>query len=116
MPKYDRAIIFTKKGNLKEYFYTDKVCYGIFLNKPSEQAKAYYEAEREIQLIALIRRETDGPNKSKCICRIKCPINPLPVKGEFELPSLESLYKFLKANGWTYKKTLYSRMLERIFE
>lgn len=116
MPRYDRAIIFTKKGNLHEYLYTDKVCYGVLSGKPSEQAKAYYEAEREIQLIALIRRETNGAKGSKCICRIKCPVNPLPVKGEFELPSLESLHKFLKANGWTYKRTVYSREFERIFE
>ena len=112
MPRYDRAIIFTKKGNLHEYLYTGKVCYGALSGKPSEQAKAYYEAEREIQLIALMRWETDGPGKSKCFCRIKCPINPLPVKGEFELPSMESLYKFLKANGWTFKQKLYSGMFE----
>lgn len=112
MSKYDRAIIFTKKGNLKEYLYTDKVCYGMFSANLSDRTKAYYEAEREIQLIALMRWETDGAKKSKCFCRIKCPVNPLPVKGEFELPSVEVLRKFLHANGWTFKQNIYSGMFE----
>ena len=116
MPRYDRAIIFTKKGNLHDYLYTDKVCYGGLSGKPFEQAKAYYESEREIQLIALIRWETDGPKKSKLLCRIKCPINPLPVKGEFELPSSGSLRRFLKANGWAYKQTVFPGMFEGMFE
>lgn len=107
MAKYEKAVIFTKKGNLHDYFYTDKICYGRFQAKPSESWKAWYEAEREIQLIALFRHEG-----RKYLCRIKCPVNPLPVKGEFELPSYSALYSFLKANGWEYKKTLYPGMFE----
>lgn len=30
MPKYEKAIIFSKKGNLHDYLYTDKICYGRF--------------------------------------------------------------------------------------
>ena len=112
MSKYAKAIIFTKKGNLHDYLYTDKVCYRQFNANPSERTRAYYEAEREIQLIALMRWETDGAKKSKCFCRIKCPVNPLPVKGEFELPCVEALRKFLEANGWTFKQTIYSGMFE----
>lgn len=39
---------------------------------------------------------------SKTYCRIKCPINPLPVKGWFETPSINVLKEFLSENGWNF--------------
>ena len=105
MAKYEKAVIFTKKGNLHDYFYTDKICYGRFQAKPSESWKAWYEAEREIQLILLVRYEDN-----KCICRIKCPINPLPIKGEFQCVSTGEMSKLLKSMGWTYKEKVRSGM------
>ena len=106
--KYDRVLIFTKKGNLMPYLCTDKVG----RNFPdAEKAKEYYGREQDIQLIACLRWEEFPVSTRKgivqmpkCFCKIKCPINPLPVKGEFELPSVESLRAFLKANGWTLKQ------------
>lgn len=105
--KYTMAYIYTKKGNLIPYI-TGKVS-----SRPiSSQAEAdrildYYKKEREIQLIALFRWEG-----SKCFCKIKCPVNPLPVKGEFEVPSTGPLFAFLKANGWSFKQKFYPRMFE----
>lgn len=105
--KYDRVLVFTKKGNLLDYLHTDKVTRS-FSNANHNALKEFYGKERDIQLIAQIRWETNGQyGKEKCICRIKCPINPLPVKGEFELPSLDSLRTFLKADGWELKQDLY---------
>ena len=106
---YDRVLIFTKKGNLLDYLETDKVRRS-FPNM-SDNAKQHYAQEREIQLIARVRWE-DYPVSTrngivqtpKCFCSIKCPVSPLPVKGEFELPNIESLRRFLKANDWELKQ------------
>lgn len=102
---YNRILIFIKKGNLLDYLETDRVRRSF--PSMSDSVKQYYAQEREIQLVARIRWETNGQyGKEKCICNIKCPINPLPVKGEFELPSLDSLRAFLKANGWELKQDM----------
>lgn len=107
--KYTLACIYTKKGDLLPYLNTGKV---LNENHPSPQTQAdamhrYYAQEREIQLIALFRWEG-----SKCFCKIKCPVNPLPIKGEFEAASMDVLDKFLKANGWSYKQKFYPRMFK----
>lgn len=112
--KYDRVLVYTKKGNLLDYLNTDKVSRennGLCL----ENVQKYYAQEREIQLVVSARWE-DFPvstrkgivQMAKCFCRIKCPVNPLPVKGEFEVPSLDSLRRFLKANGWELKQDMGS--------
>ena len=114
--KYDRILIYTKKGNLMNYLNTNK---GFSMVSNPEKANEYYGAERNIQLIACVRWE-DFPvstrkgivQMAKPFCKIRCPINPLPVKGEFQLPSLESLQMFLKANGWELKQDINTRMLE----
>ena len=109
--KYQRVLVYTKKGNLLDYLNTDKVT----RNYPcmNDRAKQYYAQEREIQLIARIRWETNGQyGKEKCFCSIKCPVNPLPIKGEFELPSLDSLRVFLKANGWELKQDVCSSLFK----
>ena len=64
-----------------------------------------YSKDRDVQLILLVRHE-DG----KCICRIKCPINPLPIKGEFQCVSTGEMSKLLKSMGWTYKEKVRSGM------
>ena len=87
-PNYHQAIIFTKRDNLVKYF----------LGKPALSDQEYYAMEREIQLILLVRFEN-----GKCICRIKCPINPLPIKGEFQCVSTSEMRKLLTSMGWTYK-------------
>lgn len=107
---YDRVLIYTKKGDLMKYVSTAKVS-RTYSNANEESLKKYYGEAREIQLIACLRWE-DFPVSTrngivqipKCFCKIKCPVNPLPVKGEFELPSLDSLREFLKANGWKLKQ------------
>jgi hypothetical protein len=112
--KYDRVLIFTKKGNLLDFLNTEKIR-SSFPNAKSESVEKYYGQEREVQLVASVRWE-DYPVSTrngivqvpKCFCRIKCPVNPLPIKGEFELPSLDSLRVFLKTNGWELKQDMYS--------
>lgn len=102
--QYDRVLIYTKKGNLLSYMHTDKVMRSCS-NGNKERLEEYYGKERNIQLVAKLRWETNGQRgKAKCICKILCPINPLPVEGEFTLPSLDALRMFLNADGWELKQ------------
>jgi hypothetical protein len=112
--KYDRVLVYTKKGDLLDYLFTDKVICS-YPHGVNETTRDCYAREREIQLVVSARWE-DFPvstrkgivQMTKCFCRIKCPVNPLPVKGEFEVPNLECLRRFLKANGWELKQDMGS--------
>ena len=105
-PTYHTAIIYTKHTNLMPWLqrnYTNFCTHGT-----TEQAlriREMYSKDRDVQLILLVRHE-DG----KCICRIKCPINPLPIKGEFQCVSTGEMSKLLKSMGWTYKEKVHSGM------
>lgn len=98
--KYQLAWIFSKKGNLLPYLYSKG--YPV-----SEQAEKFYAREREIQLILLIRNDRDGIR-----CRIKCPVNPLPIKGEFTVPCMSAIYDFLLREGWTRKQIIHAGIFE----
>ena len=103
--KYTMVCIYTKNGNLLPYF-----DHKLMINVTKEEAESmrkYYAREMEIQLIAMFRWEN-----GKCFCKIKCPINPLPVKGEFEVPSTGVLNGFLVKEGWQRKQKFYPRMFE----
>ena len=98
--QYSRAFIFNKNTDLLPYFYAHyndcKINDEQYL-----RIKSTYERERFVQLILLIRYEGN-----KTIARIKCPINPMPVKGEFEVSSMNSLFHFMSQNGWVHRETL----------
>ena len=103
--KYTFAIIYTKRTNLSAYF-MDKVSYERVASREQyESLRNYYARERDVQLVASFRWDN-----RKLMCRIKCPINPIPVKGEFEVPSYGVFANFLKANGWEYKQKLSASM------
>lgn len=101
-PIYHQAIIFTKRDNLLKWFEVNGYKYAQGANmeysEKYQKMEAMYAKEREIQLILLVRFEN-----GKCICRIKCPINPLPIKGEFQCVSTSEMSKLLTSMGWTYK-------------
>lgn len=107
MAKYPVVKIFTKKGNLTDYLMTEKIYDGMFDGDPRPITRENYAREREIQLILLKR--FDG---TKQYCKIKCPVNPLPVKGEFEVPRGATIEKWLMQNGWCLKDMFYTRMFE----
>lgn len=102
-PAYHKAFIFTKRDNLLKWFYVNGYKYAQGANMEYsdkyKKMEALYATEREIQLILLVRYEN-----GKCICRIKCPINPLPIKGEFQCVSTSEMSKLLTSMGWTYKE------------
>lgn len=105
-PAYHTAIIYTKHTNLMPWLQSNYTKFGT--HGTTEQAlriREMYSKNRDVQLILLVRHE-DG----KCICRIKCPINPLPIKGEFQCVSTGEMSKLLKSMGWTYKEKVHSSM------
>lgn len=103
---YHTAIIYTKHTNLMPWLQSNYTKFGT--HGTTEQApriREMYSKDRDVQLILLVRHE-DG----KCICRIKCPINPLPIKGEFQCVSTGEMSKLLKSMGWAYKEKVHYGM------
>lgn len=104
-PTYHTAIIYTKRDNLLKWLNSRHPKF-----KDAQEAariRAEYATEREIQLILLVRHE-----EGKCICRIKCPINPLPIKGEFQCVSTSEMTELLASMGWKYKEKIHSGMFK----
>ena len=109
-PTYHTAIIYTKRDNLLKWLnhrYPEYVDVEKEFAAEAARIRAEYATEREIQLILLVRHE-----EGKCICRIKCPINPLPIKGEFQCVSTSEMTKLLASMGWTYKEKVRSAMFK----
>ena len=111
MAKYQQVYIFTKQTNMLP-FVTIKTTQHISSREAYTRCREYYANEREVQLICMFRweRTTKG---TKCFCKIKCPINPLPIKGEFETPGTTTpVVNFLRLNGWQFKQKLNPNMFE----
>ena len=105
-PTDHTAIIYTKHTNLMPWLQSKYERFGTHgTTEQAQRIREMYSKDREVQLILLVRHE-DG----KCICRIKCPINPLPIKGEFQCVSTGEMSKLLKSMGWTYKEKVHSGM------
>lgn len=106
---YTRAIIFTKHTDMMPWFdgkypnMSDAYIQSVGFN----QFKKDCARLRDVQLLLLVRY--DGIHT---YCKIKCPINPLPIRGEFEAPSLRNVIKFLEADGWTIKQKLPISLLK----
>ena len=107
-PIYHTAIIYTKHTNLMPWLQSNYPKFGTHgIAEQAQLIRERYSKDRDVQLILLVRHE-DG----KCICRIKCPINPLPIKGEFQCVSTGEMSKLLKSMGWTYKEKVHSGMFK----
>lgn len=107
-PAYHTAIIYTKHTNLMPWLQSNYTKFSTFSTPEQRQSiRAAYEKDRDVQLILLVRHE-DG----KCICRIKSPINPLPIRGEFQCVSTGEMTKLLKSMGWTYKEKVHYGMFK----
>ena len=106
MSKYTQVIAYTKRSNLLPYAHSQGINH--FISREAEERFfESYAREREVSLLAMFRWEGN-----KCFCRIKCPVNPLPVKGEFEAASPSAVCRFLVANGWAFKQKFNPRMFE----
>ena len=107
MNQYSLIYTFTKKANLLEYF-TNKISLQCDSQEQYTHMREYYAREREVQLVCMFRWEKD-----RCFCRIRCPINPLPVKGEFETPgSTAQVVDFLEKQGWNFQQKFHYSMLK----
>lgn len=106
---YTSAIIFTKHTNLmpwfnaKYYGMSDEFITSVGFN----QFKHSCEKLRDVQLILLVRY--DGIHT---YCKIKCPISPLPIKGEFEAVSRAQIVQFLKNEGWVLQQNMPISLLK----
>ena len=106
--KYDFVAKFTKVTNLLPWLETDMRKWRFYPTKEwLEFMKEDYSKDREVSLYLLYRYEG-----SKLICKIKCPINPLPVKGEFEAASLYAIKGFLAEHGWKEREVLNFHFFE----
>lgn len=100
-PAYHTAYIYTKHDNLSKWF--DVNCSKFIVDGNMEysahfvRAEAHYAQERIVKLVILVRHEA-----GKCICRIKCPINPLPIKGEFETTAAADVGRLIMSMGWNF--------------
>ena len=106
--KYSTAYVLHKYTNLLPWFSSN-------VKEPSlksdghhvwERMKEDYAKPRDIRLILLVRYE----GNNECYCKIRCPINPLPVKGEFNAPSINCVINFLRKDGWETMQTLHASM------
>ncbi len=107
-PTYHTAIIYTKHTNLMPWLQSNYTKFGTSgTTEQAQSIRAAYEKERDVQLILLVRHE-----EGKCICRIKCPINPLPIKGEFQCVNTSEMTELLASMGWKYKEKIHSGMFK----
>lgn len=106
VPIYQVAYIYTKRNNLSKWF-ASKGCQRRIAEDSDayQRLKNHYEQERIIELVMLVRHEDIriGANiYHKRYCKIKCPINPLPIKGEFEITSAADMGRLLMSMGWGF--------------
>lgn len=115
-PAYHTAIIYTKHTNLMPWLQSNYERFGTHgTTEQAQRIREMYSKDRDVQLILLVRHEDvriGGTIKHKCICRIKCPINPLPIKGEFECVSTGEMTRLLASMGWKYKEKVHYSMFK----
>lgn len=93
--KYSRIITFTKFTNLMEYAEEKANRSGKTFTELPDWERKIYTKNKDITLNVYVRYEDNNT-----YCKIQCPINPLPLKGEFQTPNLYTLKNFLESNGW----------------
>ena len=115
-PAYHTAIIYTKHTNLMPWLQSNYERFGTHgTTEQAQRIREMYSKDRDVQLILLVRHEDvriGGTIKNRCICRIKCPINPLPIKGEFECVSTGEMTRLLASMGWKYKEKVHYSMFK----
>ena len=109
MSKYSVVFVCSKQADLMPYA-LNKYEGGIKELAQYPKLLEHYAMERRVTLMAMFRWESDAKGNLYCRCKIKCPINPLPVKGEFEAASMNAVLGFLQENGWTIEQKLNTAM------
>ena len=88
---YSMAFIFKKTIPMRSYYMGRYAKTGV---KPSEKLLA---STKEVTLLCRVGWGADH----RPFANIKCPVNPLPVTGNFCIPSVEVLTRWLCEAGWT---------------
>ena len=109
MSNYSVVYVCSKQADLMPYA-LNKFEGGIKELSQYPHTLQHYARERKVTLMAMFGWENDGKGKSHCFCKIRCPINPLPIKGEFEAASMDAVLGFLQENGWTIEQKLHTAM------
>lgn len=111
--EYTSIITFVKSTNLNK-FLLDNVeeCarkYNLDIRSAGamEHLRKHYSKEQTVYLVAQFKFEN-----GKTFCCIKCPINPLPVRGWFETPSVRVLQNSLVSMGWLPLQVLPNKVLK----
>ena len=110
MSNYSVVFVCSKQADLMPYA-LNKFEGGIKELASCPKLVEHYSMERKVTLMAMFRWENGAKGKLHCLCKIRCPINPLPVKGEFEAASMNAVLGFLQENGWTIEQKLNTAML-----
>lgn len=118
--KYDCVMVFHKMTTLTDYFVANqhKLVGHLDTSFPSHRERYQRIAERylkeqPVRLLLLVRYEYNPQTrKNNVFCRIRCPINPLPVEDEFKTPSVNALKSFLTQHGWTETEVIPAHMLD----
>ena len=106
--EYNCMLVFHKVTSLASYFLANKHKLVGHLSSADSNYETRYNriAERytkmqDVRLILLCRHDYDVATKRmRTFCKIKCPVSPLPVVGEFEVPSIQAIKMFLLCDGW----------------
>ena len=98
----DVLVMFMKTTNLSRWF---DVNVDRSRCDDYEGLKQRCAREREVQLVVQACFK-----HNKVFCRINCPINPLPVVGWFETPSISCLKRHLETLGWKHKCVIYNKI------
>lgn len=117
---YDCVVVFHKMTTLTSYFAANehKLIGHLDINDHNYEARYdriadRYTAEQDVRLLLLVRHEYNPEtHKFKTICKINCPVNPLPVKDEFTAASVNAVKNFLLLDGWTETESICANMLK----
>ena len=111
---YHSAVIFAKHTNLLPWFDAKYSTCSHLSHSPAayDRARAEYARDHDVQLILLVRYVYDERSNCRTYCKIRCPINPLPICGEFEVVSLAQITKLLQKEGWSILQKLPVSLLK----
>lgn len=92
MDKVLTTMLFTKQDTLRKYAETEKI---------HSTSYTPYNEIRTISLVLKFGVNYNAGGVAEHVARIFCPINPLPVVGEFKTPSKTAVTNFLLEHGWS---------------
>ena len=78
-----------------------------FYEARGSSAPMYAQGNTRVSLVLTFGLDDNGA----LVAKINCPVNPLPVKGEFYPAGKSAVLSFLKKDGWEYVRGVGSKVL-----